>query len=411
MAQPVHVISKLDNAKHAVFCLEENLSALASGSVRVQTLLISLTYNNLTYARSGTALHWWDLYPVPKDSPAPFNNREEWGIVGAWGYSRVLDSNIDSITPGSLLWGLWPTSRHTVDLRLEAIEPAGHWKECSPHRSNQMTVYNCYEQVARTNPHAMRMTALCKPLWQGPHLLNTSVFSPQRIHPFGFGAPWSEDDADLTSAVVISLSASSKTGRAFSWELARNRDVSKHGPLALLQFTSAPSTLAMYGSALPVKNVSYEDLSAMSWVGRFKPSRVVIVDYGASDAMLQSLIASASDVVANITVVAVGYEAKVYTRQDIQARMATASTKVSVNTSGVRDRAIEAQGASEYSHQTDQTWNTCLKEQAFDNLKVKVLTAVEGREGIEGAWTDLCERKVPADFGMVVELALDQTIG
>ncbi|EAT86542.2 hypothetical protein SNOG_05478 [Parastagonospora nodorum SN15] len=167
----------------------------------------------------------------------------------------------------------------------------------------------------------------------------------------------------------------------------------------------------MYESSLPVKNVSYEDLSAMSWVERFKPSRVVIVDYGASDATLQSLIASASDVVANITVVAVGYEAKVYTRQDIQARMATASTKVSVNTSGVRDRAIEAQGASEYSHQTDQTWNTCLKEQAFDNLKVKVLTAVEGREGIEGAWTDLCERKVPADFGMVVELALDQTIG
>ena len=53
-----------------------------------------------------------------------------------------------------------------------------------------MTVYNCYQQVTKTDAQAMRTTALCKPLWQGPHLLNTSVFSPQRIHLFGFGAPF-----------------------------------------------------------------------------------------------------------------------------------------------------------------------------------------------------------------------------
>jgi len=63
---------------------------------------------------------------VPEDSPAPFNNQEEWGIVGAWGYSHVLDSTIEAITPGSLIWALRPTSGHTFDLRLEAIEPAGY---------------------------------------------------------------------------------------------------------------------------------------------------------------------------------------------------------------------------------------------------------------------------------------------
>jgi len=36
MAKPVHVISKLDNAKHAVVYLEENLRALAASSVRVR---------------------------------------------------------------------------------------------------------------------------------------------------------------------------------------------------------------------------------------------------------------------------------------------------------------------------------------------------------------------------------------
>jgi hypothetical protein len=405
MAKPVHVVSKLDNAKHAVFRVDQDLPALAASSVRVQTYLISLTYNNLTYARSGTQLHWWNIYPVPEASPAPYSNHQEWGIVPAWGYGRVIESTVDGIAPGSLLWGMWPTSGHTIDLQLEAIEPAGHWTERSPHRSKQMTVYNCYEQVSETEPHAMRMTALCKPLWQGPHLLNTTVFSSRRIHPFGFGAPWSETDADLSSAVVVSLSASSKTGRSFYWELARNRDVLKNGPLALLQLTSAPNTLPNYQTALPVQTAAYDDSGAILWAEHFKPLRIIIVDFGASDARLESLVTSASKLAANVTVIAVGYEAKVYTQEEIQARMASTITKVPVNTSGVRDRAIEAQGAFEYSRQTDETWDKCLKDEAFDDLQVKVLRAVEGRDGIEGAWSDLCDRKVPANVGMVVNFS------
>jgi hypothetical protein len=405
MTKVIHVVSKHDNAKHVAFHIDEDLPSLAESSVRVQTWLISLTYNNLTYARSGGPLHWWDVYPVPGCSLAPFNNQQEWGIVPAWGYGRVIDSTIDAIAPGSLLWGMWPTSEHTVDLRLEAIEPAGHWSERSPHRSKLMTVYNSYEQVVERTGYDMRMTALFKPLWQGPHLLNASVFSSQRIHPFGFGAPWSKTEADLSSAVVISLSASSKTGRSFHWELARNRDVARHGPIALLQMSSAPDTLPRYDTALPVKTASYDDGSAVSWTEQFKPSRIVIVDFGAADAVLKELVELASQSTDNVMVVAVGYEAKVYTQEEIQERMAAASTKVPVNTSGIRDRAIEAQGAIQLSRQVEETWDKCLEEKAFGSLQVKVLKAVEGRDGIEGAWDDLCNRKLPADLGMVVEFS------
>ncbi|USP74114.1 uncharacterized protein yc1106_01388 [Curvularia clavata] len=405
MVEVIHVVSKLDNAKHAVFHIDQDVPSLAASSVRVQTWLISLTYNNLTYARSGTPLHWWDTYPVPEASPAPFNNREEWGIVPAWGYGRVLESKNDAIAPGSLLWGMWPTSEHAVDLQLEAIEPAGHWLERSAQRSKLMTVYNSYEQVGESDAQTMRMTALCKSLWQGPHLLNTSVFSTRRIHPFGFGAPWSQEDADLSSTVVVSLSASSKTGRSFGWEMARNRDVSKDGPRALIQMTSVPNTLSEYDSPLPMRAAAYDDMSAIAWAEQFKPSRVVIVDFGASDAVLESVRAAASKLAPNVTVIAVGYEAKVYTREEIAARMATSNTKVPVNTSGIRDRVIESQGPLELSQEIDQTWNKCLKEEAFASLQVKVLNTVGGEHGIEGAWSALCDRKVPADVGMVVEFS------
>ncbi|EUC43340.1 hypothetical protein COCMIDRAFT_101129 [Bipolaris oryzae ATCC 44560] len=406
MAKSIHVVSKLDNTKHAVFHIDQDPPSLAASSVRVQTWLVSLTSNNLTYARSGTPLRWWDTYPVPEASPTPFNNREEWGIVPAWGYGRVLESTIDAIAPGSLLWGMWPTSEHAVDLQLEAIEPSGHWSERSTQRSKLMTIYNTYEQVSESNAQTMRMTALCKPLWQGPHLLNTSVFSARRIHPFGFGAPWSQEDADLSSAVVVSLSASSKTGRGFGWEMSRNRDVSKHGPRALIQMTSIPNTLPRYDSPLPMKASPYDGTDAMAWAEQFKPSRVVIVDFGASDAILESVRATASKLAPNITVVAVGYEAKVYTKEEIAARMATANTKVLVNTSGLRDRVIESQGALEFSRELEGTWDRCLKEEAFASLQVKALNAVSGEDGIEGAWSALCDRKVPADVGMVVEFSI-----
>lgn len=407
MAIPVHVVSKSDNAQHAVCRSDEKHTALAASSVRVQTWMISLTSNNLTYARSGVELHWWDVYPVPESSPVPFNNRQEWGIVPAWGYGRVLETTIDAVAVGSLLWGMWPTSAHAVDLQLTAAEPNGHWSEISPHRSQLMTVYNQYEQTDALNQADMRTTALCKPLWLGPSLLNSSVFSSQRIHPFGFGAPWSEQDADLSSAVVISLSASSKTGRSFSWELARNRDVTAHGPLALLQFTSAPHMLLSYHTLLPIKSVSYGGHDAIIWIEQFKPARVVIFDFGASDSVLKSLLSAMSRVTDAVTVIGIGYEAKVYTADELQARMATGNINVRVNTSGLRDHAIASIGPDEFFRRSNETWNRCLNEKAFENVQVRVLRAIDGPQGIEGAWSDLCNRKVPANLGTIIDLSQD----
>lgn len=64
----VHVVSKADNQEHAVATLdrpEYESHSLALSSVRVQPLLIALTSNNLSYARGGDFLHWWDtLFPL-----------------------------------------------------------------------------------------------------------------------------------------------------------------------------------------------------------------------------------------------------------------------------------------------------------------------------------------------------------
>lgn len=409
MTDSVHVVSKADNAKHATCRVNQTWGNLPVSSIRVRTQLISLTSNNLSYARNGgPPLNWWDVYPAPEPCPAPYNDREAWGIVPAWGYGNVLDSSISDIQPGSLLWGMWPASGHIVELQLQPGEPAGHWTETSPHRSKLMTVYNHYEQVGSMELEKMQMASLCKALWGGPNLLNISTFSDRRIHPFGFGQPWSEDDADLTSAVVISLSASSKTGRSFSWEMTRNRDTSTLGPFALVQLTSAPEAVPSFDTQLPVKSAAYTDIpSAVSWAADFKPARIVVVDFGASDAVLQNIRAAIAKSLptATVTVVAVGYENKIYTAEELQARRATSAQKVQLNTSGLRDWTIKAVGAERYYRAADETWKRCVGDATFANIVVRSLRGVEGAGGIEGAWSDLCNRRVPPSIGLVIDLA------
>jgi hypothetical protein len=56
--QIMHVVSKADNAVTATVELKPTDRPLASSSIRVATSLISLSSNNLSYARGGDLLHW-----------------------------------------------------------------------------------------------------------------------------------------------------------------------------------------------------------------------------------------------------------------------------------------------------------------------------------------------------------------
>jgi hypothetical protein len=57
----VHVVSRSNNQVHAVATLdrlEYEQQGLAASSARVQPLMITLSSNNLSYARGGDLLHW-----------------------------------------------------------------------------------------------------------------------------------------------------------------------------------------------------------------------------------------------------------------------------------------------------------------------------------------------------------------
>ena len=229
----VQVLRKDDYTQQTFHTLPASgsLLPLRSSSVRVRTSIIALTNNNISYAIGGTFLHWWDTYPVPLTLPAPYNDRDLYGTVCAWGYAIVLESN-NSITPGSLLRGYFPVSTLPTDLLLEPAVVPGHWIETSPHRSKLMSLYQRYVVAAPPSPSNSNLTVqdhdllawdvLLGVLWECAYLFNRLIFAPPPllpVHPSGIPQPWTSAEADLSQATVVLLAASGKTAISVAQQL------------------------------------------------------------------------------------------------------------------------------------------------------------------------------------------------
>ncbi|KAL5353806.1 hypothetical protein ACLOAV_001848 [Pseudogymnoascus australis] len=395
----VLVVSKVDNEQHATFTLQNSLAVeLPSSSIREAILYTEIR---------------WDTYPVPTASPTPYNDTSSWGIVPAWGYAVVVESTITSILQGAVLWGYWPTSTASTDLKLQATEPKGHWIEISDHRQKLMHIYNRYIEVSKSSVSLsspgfgteeledMAWNALFRGVWEGAYLLSQHVFSPSPqtqspIHPLGVAIKWTAADADLSSAMLISLSASSKTARSFAYHLS-NRPASA-GPLGLLQVTSSPLPISVAAENLqppyPTRTIAYSEIcETLEWMAGLKAFKIVIVDFGARDNILDQLVESMKNhpVLRSCTlaIIQVGSQQKIYTDEDVLATKEEMSRfgKVQYNTSGVQDTVMQLNGAATYFDTVTQLWDQWLRNRhrSIPDMRIVWGKGISGADGIEGA--------------------------
>ncbi|KAL3488054.1 hypothetical protein BJX62DRAFT_253541 [Aspergillus germanicus] len=421
----VHVVSKSNNANHATFPLSPPTTPLAPSSIRVRATLLSLTSNNLTYALLGDMLHWWDTYPVPLDAPAPYNDRAAWGIVPAWGFATVLESTIPEIASETKIWGYWPASAHVVDLTLSKNEddPETHWIETSPHRAAVLPLYNRYIISASTDEARHAWESAVRPIWQCGYVLSEYVFTPDSnknpaIHPLP-GVPsvkkeWTNEDADISKTVIISLAASSKTGRSAAHNFACRPAGS--GPLGLLQVTSSPEAIGAAAEALKphfaTKAVNYFDLSQQSvasWIASLSPTKIVIIDFGSRDGGFEavySLIKSNEALsTAEFVILAVGFQQKVYTLADVAAAQAAAGAHgiIQLNTGPILDAALRIQGARRVFEGLEERWGRWLADRqvAAPDLRLVWGEGITGEQGIQGGWDRLCRSEVNAEEALI----------
>ncbi|GKT94320.1 hypothetical protein CT0861_06545 [Colletotrichum tofieldiae] len=404
MASEIHVISKRDLSNHETLAVDLPMPKLAASSVRIRTSIIGITSNNFVYAKLGDMLQWWNTWPVPLNAPAPYSNRDEWGIVPAWGFARVLESTIDAIPPGGLLYGYWPTSSHPVDMKLEPAEPKGHFREISEHRQGLGSIYNHYNLIDESvqSDEFRAWFANVYPVWNGGYVLNRFTYPTEfkPVHPLGHGAgAWTEKDGDLSSAVVVSLSAASRTARSFTWNLARNRKPT-NGPLALLQATSVPQTLTPGPDAIfEIKAVNYDSLisqETMDWILRFQPKRVVIADFGGPPKITEKLRESVKAALPESTEFSsllVGAKPNSMSPDEIQANMESQKKwgTVQLNTTSVVDAGVSAEGAEQYFQEAASAFERSLKEGIFGDLQLAWGSGVGGANGVEKAWEGIIQ--------------------
>lgn len=292
-----------------------------------------------------------------------------------------------------------------------------------------MHIYNRYTELSKSpvslpslgfgtdELEDMAINSLFRGVWEGAYLLRQHVFSPSPqtqspIHPLGIAMRWTAADADLSSAMLVSLSASGKTARSFAYHLS-NRPASA-GPLGLLQVTSSPLPISVAAENLqppyPTREVAYSEIcESLEWIASLKASKIVIVDFGARANILNQLVESIKNhpVLRSYTlvIIQVGSQQKVYTDEDVLATKEEMSRlgKVQYNTSGVQDTVMQLNGAGTYFDTVTPLWDKWLRNQSrsIPDMRIVWGKGISGADGIEGGWQRLCQGLVGGGEGLV----------
>ena len=95
------------------------LPPLGPSSIRIKSTILSLTTNNLSYARDGHLLGWWDVHPLPPSIPARYSDPTKFGRISAWGYAEVIESNVSGLQIGTQFYGYLPIGTLPLDMEVK----------------------------------------------------------------------------------------------------------------------------------------------------------------------------------------------------------------------------------------------------------------------------------------------------
>ncbi|EME80847.1 uncharacterized protein MYCFIDRAFT_215761 [Pseudocercospora fijiensis CIRAD86] len=413
----IHVVKKNDIASHATVSLTTTIPQLPPGHIRARSLVVGLTSNNLSYAKGGTLLKWWTGFLLPAGLPSPYSNSDKYGIVPVWGYGVVTESKVEGLQEGELIWGFWASHDMPTDLKLKKVEDGakGHYIEASGYRTGMMNLY----QRCSTSPSYPRLQELesdqdlknklgwassAGTMHESGWAINRFIFNTETpIHPLGSsGGSWSQADADLSSTVVISMSASGKTARACTDCLMHERRA-RTGPLAFMAVTSSvDESLVDQDTAVPTKVVQYSSLTSpatTSWLNAHAPSRIIILDFTSRGNSLNELLSLLKTNLPGVktTVLGIGGEPKAHSPSELAElakTRAAMSERVQMNMSGIRDTALDLIGAETYFQDRYAAWDAFVGRGGLNGMRLEWLQGISGQEGLEGAWSRLSEGKM-----------------
>lgn len=415
----IHVLDKSNYSKHHLIPLPQDAESpspspsLPPSSLRLRPRILGLTTNNLTYARFGHLMGWYDIYPLPPNTPAPYNDPEKYGRVAAWGYADIVESSVPGIDVGKSVYGFLPISSGTEIVKISIATHAG--KEINDqilvldqHRQHLWKIYNRY-QICPPLPSleeqkgkkSLGYDALMQGLFATGYNLSTYGFaweSAKRIHPSGAG-PWTAQDADLHDAAIIVLNGSGKTALSFAHALTHTRPASSR-PKIIIGVGSAKSVGAITASKLydaVCNNSDYDCVNAT--LEATKSQRLVLLDFGARQGVAEQWAEyiRSSALCVPYTQVTIGGEVAPQDPEKAKKRLEMLGQSVMVNASLLREKGIEG-GGDEYFTEFYEAWEGFKSGTGVGGMELRW---GDGVEGWKDGWEALCRDEVAAGVGLV----------
>jgi hypothetical protein len=237
---------------HRCRFVEPQAGAPAEGQALLAVERFGLSANNITYAKFGDAMSYWDFFPA----------EEGWGRVPMWGFASVAESRHPDLTQGTRLYGYLPPSTELLVTPTRVSERG--FVDASRHRSQLPSTYNAYRLLDSD------------PVYDAAHEEAQMLLRPLFSTSFLIDDFLADADFFGAGAIVLS-SASSKTASGLAYLLAKRDGIDVVG------LTSQRSAAFVGGLGVYDHVVAYEDPAALP------AGRAVYVDI-AGDAGLRDAV-------------------------------------------------------------------------------------------------------------------------
>jgi hypothetical protein len=406
----IQILNKEDHSQQFIVSVPTGLAPLKPSSVRVRSELILLSANNTTYAKVATLLGttgWWEVHPLPENTPAEFKDATQYGRISAWGYGRVLDSTYANVPIDSLLFGYLPIGTLPVDLTLKP----GLWKkqvvETSPHRAVALPLYSEYEVYPPGEAKALSenfklLSTALRVVFLTAWVLNRHAFAWDEnllVTPSP-GTAWTAEQANLTDAVAVILSASSKTALSIAHQLraARPPDSQLRG---IVGVTSATSRPFVEGTGYYDLVLAYENTQDFSGLDLHKAAKVVLLDCGGRCNALTSWYDALTPHVQTVQTLTVGFSPEVESKD---AQFQNFSNTVARGGVILSTADVASSAAEKDEHLMDH-FSAALKE-FLDDGGVPGLSLEwgQGMDAVKATWDDICHDRINPNKAYVIRL-------
>ena len=339
---------------------------LQPGQARLDIDLVALTANNVTYGAFGESMHYWDFFPTGEAG---------WGQIPTWGFATVSASQAPGVEVGTRVYGYLPMAR-TLVVTPGKAGPGG-FADAVPHRAALPAIYNRYATVLRD------------PLYRPEHEGLIAVLRPLFTTSFLIDDALAEAGHHGARQVVLS-SASSKTAYATAWCLAQRGDVKLVG-LTSSRNLDFVRRLGVYHEVVAydaLASIGHEPAVYVDFAGRPDLRRAVHEHFG--DALVCSTAVGATDWqhLANTD------------RRPLpgaKPQFFFAPTQA--------EKRLAEWGREGFGVRLGGAWTGFTAAVLGATPPWLTLREASGREGIEAAYREVLDGRLPADVAVVLRLA------